>query len=181
MVDLAIARPPRVATTPWLRLLPPLARFSFRGNAAAQSAAGAAFGVAFPAVACRAATSGNRAALWLGPDEQLLLAPVAEGPTVRSVLAAALVDLPHSLVDVSQRQGALELRGPHAAWLLNGGCPLDLDARVFPAGMCTRTVFAKTEIVLWRTATDVIHVEVGRSFTDYLVGMLHEIARELPG
>jgi len=115
------------------------------------------------------------------PDEELLLAPVAEGPTVRSVLAAALVDLPHSLVDVSHRQGALELRGPHAAWLLNGGCPLDLDARVFPAGMCTRTVFAKTEIVLWRTAAEVFHVEVGRSFTDYLVGMLHEIARELPG
>jgi sarcosine oxidase subunit gamma len=181
MVDAAIARPPRVAATPWLRLLPPVARFSFRGGAAAQTAAGAAFGVAFPTTACRAATHGSRAALWLGPDEVLLLAPVSEGPSVPSVLDAALVDLPHSLVEVSHRQGALELRGAHAAWLLNGGCPLDLDGRAFPVGMCTRTVFAKTEIVLWRTAADVFHVEVGRSFTGYLVGMLHEIARELPG
>ncbi|HXQ64475.1 MAG TPA: sarcosine oxidase subunit gamma family protein [Steroidobacteraceae bacterium] len=181
MVDVAVTRPPRVAATPWLRLLPPLARFSFRGAAAAQGAAGPAFGVTFPTVACHAATNGSRAALWLGPDEQLLLAPVAEGPAARSVLDAALVDLPHSLVDVSHRQGALELRGPNAAWLLNGGCPLDLDVRTFTPGMCTRSVFAKTEIVLWRTAADVFHVEIGRSFTDYLVGMLREIARELPG
>jgi sarcosine oxidase, subunit gamma len=181
VADTASARPPRVVPTPWMRLLPPAARLSFRGGDAAQSAAGAAFGVPFQTAACRAATSGSRAALWLGPDEQLLLAPPAEAETLRAALSAALAALPHALVDISHRQLALELRGPHAAWLLNGGCPLDLDASAFPVGMCTRTVFAKTEIVLWRTAADVFHVEVWRSFTDYLVGMLREIARELPG
>ena len=46
--------------------------------------------------------------------------------------------------------------------------------------MCTRTVFAKAEIVLWRTAADTFRVEVWRSFADYVVGMLHETAFELP-
>ncbi|MEI9983604.1 MAG: hypothetical protein WDN69_10620 [Aliidongia sp.] len=54
--------------------LPPAARFNFRGRDAAVDAAGSAFGVMLPRQACRAASSGSRAALWLGPDEWLLMA-----------------------------------------------------------------------------------------------------------
>lgn len=171
---------PSVEPKPWLRLLPPATRFSFRGNAAAQAAAGAAFGLSFPAIACRAAMNTGRAALWLGPDEQLLLAPAEDGTTLRTALGAALAGVPHALVDVSHRQVALEVRGPDAAWLLNAGCPLDLHTTAFPVGMCTRTVFMKAEIVLWRTAVDAFHLEVWRSFTDYVVGILREVAGELP-
>ena len=63
--------------------------------------------------------------------------------------------------------------------LLNAGCPLDLDSTAFPIGMCTRTVLAKAEIVLWRTGQDVFHVEVWRSFADYVSSFLAEVAREL--
>jgi sarcosine oxidase, subunit gamma len=62
--------------------------------------------------------------------------------------------------------------------LLNAGCPLDLDLSAFPVGMCTRTVLAKAEIVLWRTSQDVFHVEVWRSFADYVSRFLAEVARE---
>ena len=171
---------PPVEPKPWLRLLPPATRFSFRGNAAAQATAGAAFGLGFPAVACRAAMSTGRAALWLGPDEQLLLAPADDGLTLRASLDAALLGIAHALVDISHRQVALEVRGPDDAWLLNAGCPLDLHASAFPVGMCTRTVFLKAEIVLWRTATDTFHLEVWRSFTAYVAGVLREVAAELP-
>ncbi len=175
----ALRNPPPVATTPWLRRLDVSARFSFRGDPAARDRAGAVFGVALPEVACRAVTAGARAALWLGPDEQLLIAPAAEADAVRLAFASALAAVPHSLVDVSHRQLALELVGPRAAWLLNAGCPLDLDVASFPPGMCTRTVFHKAEIVLWRTGAEAFHLEVWRSFTDYVVGMLCEAAREL--
>jgi sarcosine oxidase subunit gamma len=56
--------------------------------------------------------------------------------------------------------------------LLSSACPLDLNAMRFPPGMCTRTVFAKAEIVLWRTAATVFRVEVGRSFAAYFSGLL---------
>jgi sarcosine oxidase, subunit gamma len=177
MVD-AARRPPAVEPTPWLRRLEVEARFSFRGVAAAQQAAGAAFGVPLPATPCRAATAGGRAALWLGPDEQLLIAPVDEAEAVRTTISAALGSHPHSLVDISHRQLALELAGPRAGWLLNAGCPLDLDVAAFPVGMCTRTVFHKAEIVLWRTDGERFRLEVWRSFADYVVGMLHAVARE---
>jgi sarcosine oxidase, subunit gamma len=44
--------------------------------------------------------------------------------------------------------------------------------------MCTRTVLAKAEIVLWRISQDVFHVEVWRSFADYVSRFLAEVARE---
>jgi sarcosine oxidase subunit gamma len=180
MADRALARPPQIDARPWLQRLPGAARFSFRGGAATQGIASAVFGVAFSTVACRAVTAGARSALWLGPDEQLLIAPAADAPAIPAQFATALSAVPHSLVDISHRQVALELRGAQAVWLLNGACPLDLDPSAFPVGMCTRTVFGKAEIVLWRTATEGFRVEVWRSFTRYVTGLLDEIARELP-
>ena len=122
-------------------------------------------------------TQEDRAALWLGPDEWLLIAPVAHGKVLADSLATALAGLPHSLVDVSHRQSAAVLRGPLAATLLAAGCPLDLDTRAFPVGMCTRTVLAKAEVVLWRTATEVFRIEVARSFVAYVSEFLWEAER----
>ena len=172
-------RSARIEARTWLAPLPAATRLSFRGSADAAAAASRAFGVELPATACRANASGERAALWLGPDEQLLLAPEAEAASVRAALDAALAALAHSIVDVSHRQVAFEVKGPDAEWLLQSGCPLDLDASPFPVGMCTRTVYMKSEVLLWRTAADTFRLEVWRSFADYVVGMLNEAALEL--
>ncbi|MDH5340712.1 MAG: sarcosine oxidase subunit gamma family protein [Rubrivivax sp.] len=178
MADAIARRPVTVTATPWLRSLPASAKFILRGDPDALAAAGQRLGLALPTSACRAAANGARAGLWLGPDEFLLLAPENEATAVATDLAAAFGVLPHSLVDVSHRQVTLELNGPQAEWLLGAQCPLPLDLRAFSVGMCTRTVFAKAEIVLWRTAPETFHMEVARSFTQYVVDLLHEIARE---
>jgi sarcosine oxidase, subunit gamma len=162
-----------------VRPLPQAARFIFRGRPSAVEAAGRAFAVALPQSACRAATSGDRAALWLGPDEWLLLAPEMASESVRASLASGLVSEPHALVDISHRNTALEVVGPDAATLLNAGCPLDLDRDTFPVGMCARTMLGKAEIVLWRTAEQRYHVEVWRSFAAYVWNLLVEAQREL--
>lgn len=62
--------------------------------------------------------------------------------------------------------------------MLNAGCSLDLGPEAFPTGMCTRTLLARVEIVLWRTAPVAFHVEVWRSFAAYAWGVLHKAARE---
>jgi sarcosine oxidase subunit gamma len=180
VADALLRSAPRVVENRWLRLLPPATRFILRGERAACAAAGNAFGVTIAGTACRAAAAGARAALWLGPDEHLLLAPAEDGTALASSLPHALTGIAHSLVDVSHRQVGLAVHGPHAAHLLNGGCPLDLDPREFPAGGCTRTVFGKSEIVLWRTADDGFRLEVWRSFAGYVADLLVEISRELP-
>jgi sarcosine oxidase subunit gamma len=126
--------------------------------------------------------TGTRATLWLGPDEYLLLDLAAasaadESQSVERTLETAMAGTPHALVDISHRQFALEISGPHAELILSGACPLDLDLGEFPVGMCTRTVLAKAEVVLWRTRANAFHLEVWRSFAGYVTGLLAEIAR----
>lgn len=160
---------------------PECRRWVFRGDAAAMSAAGAAFGAALPSTAggvVRVAGTA-RVALWLGPDEIWLLTDTADGEAFAAALRSALAGMDHSLVDISHRQAALELSGTHAAWLLNAGCPLDLELAAFPVDRVTRTVFVKAEIVLWRTGESSFRLEFGRSFRGYVAGLLAEVTREL--
>ena len=162
-----------------LAVLPPASRFVLRGRPGAVEAAASGFGAPLPQQACRAVTVGEgRAALWLGPDEWLLLAPPEGGAALAGALERALDGHPHSLVDVSHRQVGIEISGPDATAALNAGCPLDLDVHAFLPGMCTRTVLAKSEIVLWRTAPTTFRVEVWRSFAAYVWGFLVEASRE---
>ena len=130
-------------------------------------------GIALPIEACRSAEAAGLSALWLGPDEWLLLAPDAPDDWVASV-QARLGDALCSLVDVSHRQVALEVKdgAVDAETLLASGCALDLSLRGFPVGMCTRTMYDKAEIVLWRRAPDRFHIEVWRSFARYVEGLL---------
>jgi len=169
----------RVMESWLLRVLPPASRYLLRGPRESLAQAGAALGVPLSLVACRAAVRDGRAALWLGPDEHLLLDPASAAGAIPDILAHALRELPHSLVDVSHRQVALQVSGPSAAAALNSGCPLDLDESAFPVHMCTRTVLNKAEIVLWRTASDIFHIEAGRSFAPYVALLLAQAAREL--
>jgi sarcosine oxidase subunit gamma len=187
MVEMATRRGPAVANTEWLTVLPSAQRFSLQGGAEARAALMPAWGVEFSEEPCRAHASATRATLWMGPDEYLLLdwadgaADPSSASRVAATLETAMAGTPHSLVDISHRQFAVSVSGPHAADILNGACPLDLDLTEFPIGMCTRTVFAKADIVLWRTAPETFHVEIWRSFAGYVTGVLAEIASEFYG
>jgi heterotetrameric sarcosine oxidase gamma subunit len=114
---------------------------------------------------CRITVNGDRALLWLGPDEFLLLAP--EGMNGGQMAT-----------DVSHRDTAIEVSGPRAAWAINAFCALDLHPSAFPVGMCTRAAFAKAQIILWRTDADTFRIEVARSFAPYVWGCLEEARRE---
>jgi sarcosine oxidase subunit gamma len=163
----------------WMRILPPASRFILHGNAAARRAASPMWGVSFAESPCRAVIAENRATLWLGPDEYLLwdsAGTASDGAA--TAIEEALRGIPHALVDISHRQMALQIAGPYAESILSGACPLDLDIAEFPIGMCTRTLFAKADIVLWRTGADTFHLEIWRSFAAYVTGLAREIALE---
>jgi sarcosine oxidase subunit gamma len=173
MVDLIAHRPLEgFQASPELGLSagPAFARYNLRAGGAVLPHVAAPLGFALPQTACRSASLGDRHALWLGPDEWLLLC--APDDALGEDLAAALSGSPHSLVEVSCRQTALIVSGPRAVDLISAGCPLDLDLSAFPIGMCTRTLFGKAEIGLWRTAEAQFHIEVWRSFAGYVCGVL---------
>jgi len=162
-----------------LRMLPRMARFILRGDAEAARIAGAAFELDVPGAALVASWHGARAALWLGPDEWLLLAPASEEEFLAQSLESGLAALPHALVNVGHREVVAEISGPRVTDVLNAGCPLDLDISAFPVGMCTRSVLAKAQIVLWRTGIDVFQLHVWRSFYPYVEEFLIEARTRL--
>lgn len=170
---------PYIAASPLVRPLPPATRLLLRGDSDVMAAALGALGLPFAPTACRAVWQADLAALWLGPDERLLLARQGASGELCDLMGEALEGRAHSLVEISHRQCALEVSGSQAAVLLNCGCPLDLDPGAFPVGMCTRTVLGKAEILLWRTAEHTFHLEVWRSFAPYVSKLLALAAREL--
>jgi sarcosine oxidase, subunit gamma len=173
---LALPARPRFA----LAEAPPETRFILRGGEAVRVACGMVFGAEPPSQLGQAAVARGRAALWLGPDEWLLIAQSADAVAVADVLESVLEGTAHSLVDVSHRQIGLVASGPAAARALNAGCPLDLRLKAFPVGFATRTLLDKAEIVLWRRAQAAFHVEIWRSFAPYLAASLAEAARGAP-
>ena len=157
--------------------LPFATRLNLRGGADVVEPLARAFGVAPPTRPMGSASAGERAALWLGPDEWLLLAEAGAGDLMAK-LTGALSGVFHSLVDVSHRQVGIALEGPGAARLLAAGCPLDLDARAFPVGVSTRTLLVKAEIGLWRREENFFRIEVLRSFAPYVARILCQAARD---
>ena len=179
VVDLSAARqPPALAPSPVLQQLPPATRLVLRGGSEVLAAAADALGLSRSEAPCRAVHNDGRAALWLGPDERLLLGPADAAEEMIGRLQQALAGMPHSLVETSHAQTAFEVSGARAAVTVNAGCPLDFDLASFPVDMCTRTVFAKAQIVLWRTAPETFRVETGRSFAPYVTKILALAALE---
>ncbi|UDL94542.1 sarcosine oxidase subunit gamma [Lichenihabitans sp. PAMC28606] len=155
-------------------LLPPMTRLSARGGAEAALRFSRAFGTSLSADALKATQAGDRAALWLGPDEWLLIAPLDD--RLAGSIEGGLAGEPGCIVDISHRQVGIEVSGTAAAEVLNAGCPLDLDLAAFPVGMCTRTVLAKADVVLWRLAPDHFRLECWRSFAPYCFDFLKQAA-----
>ena len=176
LAGLALPTTPRFA----LAEAPPAARFILRGGEAVRVACGMVFGAELLTRLGPAGEGAGRRALWLGPDEWLLIADGADATDIGDVLESVLDGTAHSLVDVSHRQIGLIANGPAAARVLNAGCPLDLDLKAFPVGFATRTLFDKVEIVLWRRAETTLHIEIWRSFAPYLAASLAEAARGAP-
>ena len=113
-------------------------------------------------------TQGDRAALWLGPDEWLLLGPEGDGGRIVEEVTAELGGTRHSAVDVSANRVALELRGPGVRELLSKGCSIDLHPRVWTPGSCAQTMLAKAPVIL-HEGDGATRLLVRTSFTDYLL------------
>jgi len=155
-------------------VLPPASRVSLRAPSTSVPAISEALRVDLPTRPKSSAAAAGRTALWLGPDEWLILAESSDDP----LADLSGVDALHSAVDVSHRNVAFAVSGADAETTLGAGCPQDLSIEAFPVDACSRSVLGKVEIVLHRTAADAFRVECWRSFSDYVLGFLGEAARD---
>jgi sarcosine oxidase subunit gamma len=156
-----------------LATLPPAHRISLRAPATSVAALSEALGLTLPQKPKTSASKGSRTALWLGPDEWLVIDDASD-----PLEACAAVEALHSAVGISHRNVAISVTGPGAENTIGAGCPQDLSLAAFPVGACSRTILGKVEIVLLRTGEDTFRVECWRSFSDYVFTFLTEAARD---
>ncbi len=168
----------RKVVNPAVTLTPaaPAARMSLRARAEALAGLSKALGLTLPEApkTSAASKSGARSALWLGPDEWLVIDTGGGDPVADCAKVTGL----HSAVDISHRNTAILVEGRGAEATLSAGCPQDLSLAVFPVGACSRTILGKIEVVIWRTGETAFRLECWRSFSTYAFDFLEEAAAD---
>jgi len=118
----------------------------------------------------RSAQAADHRALWLGPDQWLL---IGDGFSEALAVAGGF------LTDVSHGRAAVRIGGPRARELLAKGCSLDLHARVFRPGHCAQTSIARTSVLLHALGPDDgFDLYCARSYAQSLWHWLTEAAAE---
>jgi sarcosine oxidase, subunit gamma len=129
-------------------------------------------GLAIPNAPNTVTSTGDRRALWLGPDEWLIVGPEGQQAAIQEALRVGLDDALGSIVDVSANRTVLEIRGARAPDVLAHGISIDLDPRSSGSGGCAQTLLAKAQVIIeWREEF-AFEVYVRTSFADYLATWL---------
>jgi sarcosine oxidase subunit gamma len=119
--------------------------------------------------------------LWLGPDEWLLVGPPGGAAALESHLRIALGEAAAgvAIVDVSANRTTLELHGPNARAVLEGGCSIDLHPRAFGPGRCAQTLLARAGVIIQQLTDEPLYrIFVRPSFAIYVATWLKDALEE---
>jgi sarcosine oxidase, subunit gamma len=161
-----------------LRETPFLAQLAVRANEVLPGIA-EVLGTALPQAPNTWASGRDCDALWLGPDEWLVVAGDARREALGAALRRALAARHHAVVDLSANRAVLELSGKDARAILAKGCTLDLRAAAFRAPHCAQTLVARTQVLVQAMSDrPVFRLFVRNSFAPYLALWLLDAATE---
>lgn len=154
---------------------------------AARRPVSAAFdGLAPPAACGETAAVGAVMALWLGPDEWMLVTPPGDEVAAAAAITQAFGGAHHQVTDVSDNYALVSIDGAKAVALLSKLVAIDLHPRAFSPGRCASTLLAKANVHLWRAMADAgdapdaarFRLIVRASHAEYVWRLLAEAARE---
>lgn len=112
-------------------------------------------------------------ALWLGPDEWLVVGAAGTEGELEARLRAAVGEAFGAVVDVSANRVAIALAGRDAREVLEGGCPIDLDPPAFGPGRCAQTLLARANVLLHQVSDEPgYRLYVRPSFAGYVEAWL---------
>jgi len=111
-------------------------------------------------------------AIWMSPDELLLLCPYAEVDATLGKVTAALGTAHALAVDVSDARAMLTVSGPAAREVLAKLCPVDLAPGAFGPGMVRRTRMAQVPAAIWMEQDESFRVICFRSVARYVFDLL---------
>lgn len=134
-------------------------------------------GVAIPAVR-KALVEDARGAVWMSPDELLLLVPYGEATAAVAELEAMLSGEHHLAVNLSDARAYIRVEGAGAAEIIAKNAPVDLTPSAFGAGDFRRTRLGQIAAALWKDDDGVFHVVCFRSVGDYAFDLLVQSVKD---
>jgi len=137
-----------------------------------------AIGLALP-IAPNTVTSGkDRRALWLAPDEWLVVGPDGQQGAIEQELRNGLNGAFGSVTDVSANRTLLQIRGAKARARLAHGIAIDLDPRSFGPIRCAQTLLAKAQVIIECRDESSFILYVRASFATYAADWLLDALAE---
>ncbi|SNY93539.1 sarcosine oxidase subunit gamma [Cohaesibacter sp. ES.047] len=165
-----------------LEEVPHLTQISIRGNPSNRSfTSGIKQGldVALPIKAGNVNEKGGNAALWLGPDEWLIVTPDDDPAARVGALEAAVGEATCSIVDVSDNRTTLKLSGPNSWTVLNKVSSLDFHPSHWKRGTCAGSLCGHAQAFFWqRSAEPEFYILVRNSFARYTAALLLDAMQE---
>ena len=116
--------------------------------------------------------AGERYAVWLGPDEVMLLVEAGAEAALAQQINDAGSSTHMAVTDITDAMTTLKLSGDSIRAVLAKGCALDLHKDHFKAGDVAQTILSHAGVTLICCADDSWLVLCRTSFTDYLVSYL---------
>ena len=174
-----------VAFPAGLREVPFLAQIGLRADLSDPHVAkrlGEVLGLELPHEPNTTSCSTDLCALWLGPDEWLIIGPPDTESALEERCRTGLDSACGSVVDVSADRTTVEVWGREAPAILETGCALDLHHRRFAAGRSAQTLVARVPVILYQlTGEPRFRLLVRRSLAPYLAAWLEDARSGLHG
>jgi sarcosine oxidase, subunit gamma len=123
-------------------------------------------------------TWGDMKALWLSPDQWLILCPGDKAQKILAELNTSLKGIHSLAVDVSDMRAIIRLEGEHARTTVMKGTSIDLTHGDYTPGTIRRMKFAEVGALLHIIEDDVIEIYVFRSYADYTWEFLLKAGRK---
>jgi sarcosine oxidase subunit gamma len=139
----------------------------------------AGLGFSLPVIPNTVGSHGERRALWLAPDEWLIVGPDHQLDVLGRALRHGLAEAFGSIVDVSANRTVLEVGGPKVRELLAHGVSIDLDARSFGPDRCAQTLLAKAQVIIEQPEESAFDIYVRHSFAGYVADWLLDAAASI--
>ena len=136
------------------------------------------FGTPLPAEPNKIASIGTRRALWLGPDETLLMIEEEQEAEFMLKLKTLLGDDHYAATLVSDAIKIFRLGGTRRLDVLAKGCALDLHPASFRQEDCAQSMLAHAAITLAADAPDSLLLFCRTSYSDYVTSWLKDAAVE---
>ena len=150
-------------------------RFSLRVRPGNRAALASALSLDLPTAIGQRATAAGAEVFCLGPDEWTIL--VNDAAPLVAASRNAYGQIPHSLVEISDREITLRISGAQALTALTTGCPRDIEA--MPVGQGARTLYDSATVTLWRDDRQDFRMDVWRSFLPHVRAILDQVMVEL--